>query len=131
MIIGLFNFLCFPGIGSKTDSIWEEKKILFGREKILEPHIVLTDVGSVNFETLQSNYKLDYTGISEPLPSNAQILTLEPWGKNTLLLRFENLTPSPNKMPEYPQSINLKSLFNDIIVTNVRETALGKSKLIN
>lgn len=34
---------------------------------------------------------LQYSGLKESLPINVQILTLEPWRENTLLLRLEHI----------------------------------------
>lgn len=48
------------------------------------------------------------SGLNKPLPSNINILTLEPWGDNTILLRLEHILEVTDDLKfSVPVTVNL------------------------
>lgn len=55
---------------------------------------------------------MKFAGLSESLPPNVQILTLEPWKRGTVLLRLEHIFElKESKKYSIPVEVNLQVSF--------------------
>lgn len=78
-----------------------------------------------NFETYNKLRK-EYEGLSEEIQANVQILTLEPWKNNSVLLRLEHIMESQDDpILSKKACINVEDLFTGKTITKLSETTLG------
>ncbi|XP_051165376.1 lysosomal alpha-mannosidase [Leptopilina boulardi] len=92
----------------------------------LRPWVFISPVENISYDEWKNTYKMQNSGLAKSLPSNVQILTLEPWKDGTVLLRLEHIFES-GESGKYsiPVDVNIQDLFSAFIVTSVRETTLG------
>lgn len=66
------------------------------------------------------------------LPKNVHLLTLEPWKKNSILVRFEHIF-AKDESKEYsrPVSFDFKDVLQGLKVASMRETTLGANQWLN
>nr|XP_049466711.1 lysosomal alpha-mannosidase-like [Anopheles coluzzii] len=68
----------------------------------------------------------NFTFLSESLPPNVHLLTVEPWKDDTMLLRFEHLfEKGEDSQYSLPIQINVQDLFVNVNVVSLRETTLA------
>lgn len=101
----------------------------FTQKKVLAPWTFFTAT-TKTFDEWKKSYKMDFSGLQEPLPSNVQILTLEPWKGKTFLLRLEHIIEKGYGDFSKPVTVNLQNIFNPFTITSVRETTLGGNTFI-
>lgn len=82
-----------------------------------------------NLEILKINFSLQYSALSLSLPQNVNLMTLEPWKENSILVRFEHILEA-NEDPEYskPAMFNLKDVFHNFDISEIRETTLSANQ---
>ncbi|KAK6633436.1 hypothetical protein RUM44_004039 [Polyplax serrata] len=111
--------------GSLKNSNWQNSKRLLVQEKVLSPQVVLT-LPKMTFISWSKNYRMEYSGLSEALPPAVQILTLEPWRRNTYLLRLEHIFESGGSV-----DVDLTKLFSVFDIVSARETSLGADRWLD
>ncbi|GJQ83733.1 hypothetical protein Trydic_g20609 [Trypoxylus dichotomus] len=96
------------------------------QRKLLAAWTFITETTAPDFETYKTNYNMRYSGLSNSLPDNVQILTLEPWKANTFLLRLEHvLEKNEDPILSQPATVSLKNLFATFDIIWYNETTLG------
>lgn len=80
-----------------------------------------------------SNFRTQASFVSQPLPSNVHLLTLEPWSDKKILLRLEHMYEhyeDPKNLSK-PVKVSLTNLFKNFDITSVREMTLGANQYKN
>ncbi|XP_066063760.1 lysosomal alpha-mannosidase isoform X2 [Chamaea fasciata] len=68
----------------------------------------------------------EFSGLRRALPPNLHVLSVEPRGAGTLLLRLEHLFErGESRNGSQPVTVDLTTLFSAFTITSVREMALG------
>lgn len=67
------------------------------------------------------------------MPKNVNILTLEPWGSDTWLLRFEHLMELSDDPKKYskPVTLNIADIFSNFNIVALRETTLAGNQWLD
>ncbi|XP_035227790.1 lysosomal alpha-mannosidase-like isoform X2 [Stegodyphus dumicola] len=77
-------------------------------------------------------YKMISPGLKTSLPPNVHFLTLEPWKRGMLLLRFEHFYEwDDDAVLSKPTNFTLKNLFNDFEVLSIDETTLSANQYLD
>ena len=85
---------------------------------------------TLTFDQWSSNYKMEYSSISQNLPINIHLLTLEEWtgnSRDSALLRLEHIFEKhedPNEMSK-PVTLKLEHIFKAFQIDFVEEVVLG------
>uniref|UniRef100_A0A6E8WBV9 Alpha-mannosidase n=1 Tax=Anopheles coluzzii TaxID=1518534 RepID=A0A6E8WBV9_ANOCL len=78
------------------------------------------------FDQYLTEFVQNFTFLSESLPPNVHLLTVEPWKDDTMLLRFEHLfEKGEDSQYSLPIQINVQNLFVNVNVVSLRETTLA------
>uniref|UniRef100_A0A1S4HD42 Alpha-mannosidase n=1 Tax=Anopheles gambiae TaxID=7165 RepID=A0A1S4HD42_ANOGA len=78
------------------------------------------------FDQYLTEFVQNFTFLSESLPPNVHLLTVEPWKDDTMLLRFEHLfEKGEDSQYSLPIQINVQDLFVNVNVVSLRETTLA------
>ncbi|XP_014118291.1 PREDICTED: lysosomal alpha-mannosidase [Pseudopodoces humilis] len=85
------------------------------QEMVTPPHLVLAPG--------QGPHLRQFSGLRRALPPRLQLLSVEPRGAGTLLLRLEQLLERHNG--SRPVSVDVTTLFSAFTITSLREMALG------
>lgn len=101
----------------------------FAQKKVLAPWTFFTATNKT-LKEWKNNHKMEFSGLQEPLPSNVQILTLEPWKGKTFLIRLEHIMEKGYGDFSKPVTVNIQNVFNPFTITSVRETTLGANAFI-
>ncbi|CAH1141510.1 unnamed protein product [Phyllotreta striolata] len=115
--------------GGKTVAA-QERDII--QQKLLSSWIFLSDINDYTEEQYRARFKMDHSGLVRNLPDNVQILTLEPWKGDSILLRLEHVLEIKDD-PELskPVTVDLKNLFVPFNITSMRETTLGGNQWLS
>ncbi|KAL1501428.1 hypothetical protein ABEB36_006748 [Hypothenemus hampei] len=125
------------GVGVVTRGsfyIIDEKALTLGtitpkelsQEIYLGSWIFFTSPGNVSFESYQKTHVMEFSGLSNvSLPRNLHILTLEPWGPSTVLLRLENFIGNEDKTNSGLLTVDIQQMFSAFKVESMRETNLA------
>ncbi|XP_076058752.1 lysosomal alpha-mannosidase II isoform X1 [Oratosquilla oratoria] len=98
-------------------------------EVLLAPIVSFTPTTKSTHEWQMSSVTR-WSGLSEALPDNVHLLTLEPIDDNTFLLRLEHMYEVNESDPySNPVKVNLKGLFSDWQILSAKETTLGANML--
>ncbi|GAB1602915.1 lysosomal alpha-mannosidase-like [Argonauta hians] len=104
------------------------KSTNFHRQKavsvFLHPVLAFSELQMSNQEW-KSKFKTEWSALKQSLPINVNILTLQQWGKNTLLIRLEHFFEKNEGIFSKPVTISLKELFAHFKVITVEELVLG------
>ncbi|XP_042885144.1 lysosomal alpha-mannosidase-like isoform X3 [Penaeus japonicus] len=96
-----------------------------GEKVMLEPVISFTPT-TKPAHAWRSSVNAKWSALTRSLPANVHLLTLEPFGTNTFLLRLEHMYEAgESKQHSQPASVNLKGLLVDWEVTSAVETTLA------
>ncbi|NWW41924.1 MA2B1 mannosidase, partial [Panurus biarmicus] len=88
------------------------------QEMVTPPYVVLTPGPGPHLR--------QFSGLRRALPPNLHLLSVEPWGAGTLLLRLEHLFErGESHNSSQPVTVDLTTLFSAFTITSVREMALG------
>lgn len=81
------------------------------------------------FLFLLIDFSLQYSALSLSLPQNVNLMTLEPWKENSILVRFEHILEASEDF-EYskPATFNLKDVFHNFDISEIRETTLSANQ---
>lgn len=76
---------------------------------------------------------MQFSGISLSLPQNVNLLTLEPWKDDSILIRFEHLLERNDDPSEYSKAVtfNLLDVFKNFDIYEIRETTLAGNQWID
>ncbi|KAH1004274.1 hypothetical protein HUJ04_004053 [Dendroctonus ponderosae] len=97
----------------------------------LDAWIFFSSPNGASFEEYQESHLLQFSAInSEALPRNVHLLTLEPWGDSTVLLRLENFFGQEDEDHSDIGLVNLQDLFTSFKVLSLRETTLGANQYL-
>ncbi|XP_040170166.1 lysosomal alpha-mannosidase-like [Anopheles arabiensis] len=78
------------------------------------------------FDQYLTEFVQNFTFLSESLPPNVHLLTVEPWKDDTMLLRFEHLfEKGEDSQYSLPIQINVQDLFVNVNVVSLQETTLA------
>lgn len=112
--------LLFSNSKNKNDSITEKKQVI---QFHLQPIILITDASFVGLENwLKLTYK--EASFTNTLPEGIHLLTVEPFGDDSLLLRLENYLDIGD-MDQNSIYVNLTNIFKTITVKSYKETKLA------
>lgn len=117
----------FVVFGSKKTS----SPTLEARERFLQNLVhlpswmFLSDATGLKFEDWQTQFNDMHSALSSSLPPNVNLLTLEPWKENSILVRFEHILEK-NEDPSYskPVQFKLQDFFGSFNIEEIRETTL-------
>lgn len=95
----------------------------------LYSHCKLNEFAVIDHLNTSMNLPLQYSALSLSLPQNVNLMTLEPWKENSILVRFEHILEA-NEDPEYskPAKFNLKDIFHNFDISEIRETTLSANQ---
>ncbi|XP_069699538.1 lysosomal alpha-mannosidase-like [Periplaneta americana] len=121
------HYVMAGAIGGASPSLAAQEREVAQR-KLLAPWLFFSPGGS-GFDEWQTNFKMEYSGLKTSLPSNIQILTLEPWKEQTLLLRLEHiLEQNEDTELSKPTEVAFEDLFTQFAVTSSHETTLAANQ---
>ncbi|XP_050536747.1 lysosomal alpha-mannosidase-like [Daktulosphaira vitifoliae] len=106
---------------------------LLAQRKLLRPQYFLSKKDSVVKQNeLLKEITMQYSSMRNSLPKNVQLLTLEPWKENTILLRLEHIFEyNEDKNLSKPVTLNLEDLFTNFRITSLHETTLGANQWLS
>ncbi|XP_037910288.1 lysosomal alpha-mannosidase isoform X2 [Hermetia illucens] len=94
-------------------------------EKLLPNWLFFSNADQWSYSEWRSNLSNIGLGISQSLPQNINLMTLEPWHTNEILLRFEHiLEKEDDEQYSKPITFNLKDVLRFLKIQHVRETTL-------
>ncbi|XP_069699537.1 lysosomal alpha-mannosidase-like [Periplaneta americana] len=121
------HYVMAGAIGGASPSLAAQEREVAQR-KLLAPWLFFSPGGS-GFDEWQSNFNMEYSGLKTSLPSNIQILTLEPWKEQTLLLRLEHiLEENEDTELSKPADVAFEDLFTLFVVSSSHETTLAANQ---
>lgn len=106
---------------------------LLSQRKLIRPQYFFTEKQSVvSYEELKKSTALQYSGLKRPLPNNIQLLTLEPWKDESVLLRFEHIFEyNEDKNLSTPVVLDVQDLFTKFRIVSLKETILGGNQWLS
>lgn len=93
-------------------------------ENFLHPTIAFSELKMTPKEW-ETKFNTDWAAMKTSLPGNLNLLTLQQWSKDTLLLRLEHVFEKDESTFSKPVTISLKNLFIHFNITAVEELVLG------
>ncbi|ENN70995.1 hypothetical protein D910_06863 [Dendroctonus ponderosae] len=100
--------------------------------KLLDAWTFISIPNEDSFEQYQLENRMEFSGLEFSLPANLHVLTLEPWGDSTFLLRLEHLfAKDEDQYLSQPAAVNLSELFTTFNIISVRETTLSGNEWID
>jgi len=91
-----------------------------------EPQISFITPNEDSFQTWQQSFKTQFQAVSEALPDNINLLTMENHQGGTILIRLEHLYDAgEDAVLSKPVTVSLDNLFPGHSIQSVRETMLG------
>ncbi|KAJ2941874.1 hypothetical protein O0L34_g10688 [Tuta absoluta] len=104
------------------DNVIEKKNVI---QVDMEPQVFISNANTLS---LQDWLKLkNCHNWANPLPDGLNLLTLEPWSDNSLLLRIENYLELSDK-DESTLELDLNKFFKNIKLTSLKETTLAANR---
>ncbi|XP_029636473.1 lysosomal alpha-mannosidase [Octopus sinensis] len=93
-------------------------------ENFLHPTIAFAEL-KMSPKEWKDKFNTNWAAMKSSLPSNVNLLTLQQWGKSTLLLRLEHVFEQGEGTFSKSVTISLKNLFIHFNATAVEELVLG------
>ncbi|KAJ4433197.1 hypothetical protein ANN_15454, partial [Periplaneta americana] len=113
--------------GAESPSLAAQEREVAQR-KLLSPWLFFSS-GGPSFEDWKNKYKMEYHGLLESLPANVQILTLEPWKNDTLLLRLEHiLEKNEDAQLSEPVIVSYQNIFSTFVINSAQNTTLAANQ---
>lgn len=101
------------------------------QRKILASWTFFSPTNNLVFGFYKKKYLMEYSGLLRSVPSNVQILTLEPWKKSDLLLRLEHVFEKSDAAGlSKPAVVDLENLFKPFKLKTVTEMTLGANQKV-
>ncbi|XP_061514028.1 lysosomal alpha-mannosidase-like [Anopheles gambiae] len=118
-------FGCSPITNADTPT--QAAKERFLQNKVHLPSWVFVAPSTdFTFDQYLTEFVQNFTFLSESLPPNVHLLTVEPWKDDTMLLRFEHLfEKGEDSQYSLPIQINVQDLFVNVNVVSLQETTLA------
>lgn len=90
---------------------------------------ITKNVDDIRRNLMKLYVSFQYSALSLSLPQNVNLMTLEPWKDNSILVRFEHILEGHDD-PEYskPAMFNLKDVFHNFDISEIRETTLSANQ---
>ncbi|KAJ6645895.1 Lysosomal alpha-mannosidase, partial [Pseudolycoriella hygida] len=125
------HYLTFGSTKLPTPTMAAQERFI-QLKKLLPNWLFFSDASKYTFETWQKAYTHIYSALSLSLPQNVNLMTLEPWKENSILIRFEHILEA-NEDPEYskPAKFHLKDVFHNFDISEIRETTLAANQWKN
>jgi lysosomal alpha-mannosidase len=80
----------------------------------------------------RTKHVTSFSGVEKALPENVNLLTLENWKKNQLLIRLEHFyESSDNNDLSKAVTVDLQTLFKTFKITNIVETTLAANEILS
>ncbi|KAG8181687.1 hypothetical protein JTE90_014820 [Oedothorax gibbosus] len=96
----------------------------------LEPQISFALLNSSETRYLNSCYMLS-PGLKSTLPANVHLLTLEPWKRDTVLIRLEHMYEfDEDPQLSKPVIFSLEGVFTDFTILSLQETTLSANQFL-
>nr|CAD7429116.1 unnamed protein product [Timema monikensis] len=114
--------------GSDNVSLAAQERLLAQRI-LLAPWVFISRGSSAQTRSIN---KKQFVGLTNSLPENVQVLTLERWTDNSLLLRLEHiLEKDEDEVLSRDVSINIQDLLSSVMVNSLRETTLDGNQWLS
>ncbi|XP_059486749.1 lysosomal alpha-mannosidase-like [Neocloeon triangulifer] len=114
-------------VAPKKSKVTVRQRDLVQREMVLEPTLFFTTT-SLSAEDWRQKHVTQFSGLKMDLPLNVNLLTLEPWKDDQILMRLEHTMEKYDDMTwSMPAVVPLQSLFEKQI-TDVTEMTLGANQ---
>lgn len=117
--------------GPKAPSIEGTERFL-QLEQLLPGLLLFSNVSQFDYDDWRVAYNHIHSALSLTLPKNVNILTFEPWKKNSFLIRFEHIL-AVYEDEQYSQevSFDFKDVFRSFDIVGVRETTLAANQWLS
>uniref|UniRef100_A0A6P4EAE6 Alpha-mannosidase n=1 Tax=Drosophila rhopaloa TaxID=1041015 RepID=A0A6P4EAE6_DRORH len=94
-------------------------------EKLLPTWKFFSNMEAYSADKWKTSFTNTFTGISLVLPKPVNLLTLEPWHENQLLVRFEHIMENGEDASySKPVQFNVKNVLSAFDIEGIRETTL-------
>nr|BAN21200.1 lysosomal alpha-mannosidase [Riptortus pedestris] len=109
-------------------SIWlfagnaEKGREVVQERSVLAPWVFISPT-QLPFEHWKDTVRMEFSSLKTALPSTVQILTLEPWSNDKILLRLEHISTKADAV-----TIDLEDLFVPFKVNGIREMTIDGNK---
>ncbi|KAL1517914.1 hypothetical protein ABEB36_001614 [Hypothenemus hampei] len=121
------HYVIIPNLSNDQSSELTPKEL--SQEIYLDSWIFFSSTEGLSFNDYQKKHVMEYSGLSNSsLPRNVHLLTLEPWGPSTVLLRLENFIGKEDPVNSGNSTVNIQDLFSGFKVVSLRETNLAANK---
>ncbi|XP_055295904.1 lysosomal alpha-mannosidase-like [Sitodiplosis mosellana] len=118
--------------GSKkiaTKASTEANERFIQRQMFLSSWLFFSNMRHLSYDLWRKSYENTFSGMSISFPKNVNLLTCEPLGPNSILIRFEHIfEENEDKFYSRPVSFNLRNVFTTFDVTSIRETTLAANQ---
>ncbi|CAG2104129.1 unnamed protein product [Medioppia subpectinata] len=123
LVVSGKHFIFFKPINESSKLFRDLDQRLF-----MSPLITFSPLTQTQAE-YRNKYKTSYSALNQELPQNVHLLTLEKWTQNELLLRLEHFyQKEDNNELSKDVEIDLKNMFKDIKIKDVREMTLSANQ---
>jgi lysosomal alpha-mannosidase len=103
----------------------------FSQRIFMEPIVSFAKYNSTEAE-FRTKHVTSFSGLSRPLPENVNLLTLENWKTNQLLIRLEHFYESSDSNDlSKAVTVDLQTLFKTLKITNIVETTLAANEILS
>jgi lysosomal alpha-mannosidase len=103
----------------------------FSQRIFMEPIVSFSKYTSTEAE-FRTKHMTSFSGVGKALPENVNLLTLENWKKNQLLIRLEHFyESSDNNDLSKAVTVDLQTLFKTFKITNIVETTLAANEILS
>ncbi|KAH8282797.1 hypothetical protein KR054_009895 [Drosophila jambulina] len=94
-------------------------------QKLLPTWKFFSNMEAYTAEEWRTSFTNAFSGVSLVLPKAVNLLTLEPWHENELLVRFEHIMENnEDELYSKPVQFNVKNVLSSFEITGMRETTL-------
>ncbi|KAJ8915809.1 hypothetical protein NQ315_004621 [Exocentrus adspersus] len=104
---------------------------ILAQKKLVQPWIGVGSATSDNLTLakLQDQLNFNYSALTKALPENVNILTFEPWGDESYILRLEHILEK-DEDPSLSNNtvVDLNAVFNSVMIHEITETTLAANQ---
>uniref|UniRef100_A0A1B6DFQ2 Glycosyl hydrolases family 38 C-terminal domain-containing protein n=2 Tax=Clastoptera arizonana TaxID=38151 RepID=A0A1B6DFQ2_9HEMI len=85
----------------------------------------------MSYEEWSNSYTMEFSALKSVLSNCIQILTLEPWKENSILLRLEHIAEKNDDIRcSKTITLNIEEIFKPFTILSIKETNLGSNQWI-